>query len=91
MGTGDDEEQVDIDFPFFHLHVGGDRRGRVRIGLGDEEDVIDMDRDESGEYWAVRRRVRARLRFFRHAFIFIALNGTFVLVDWLTGGVSVHE
>jgi hypothetical protein len=45
-----------------------------------------MDRDESGEYWAVRRRVRARLRFFRHAFIFIALNGTFVLLDWLTGG-----
>jgi hypothetical protein len=86
MAPGDDDEQVDIDFPFFHLHVGGGRRGRVRFGLGDEEDVIDMERDNSDTYRDVRRRVRRRLRFFRHAFTFLALNGIFVLLDWLTGG-----
>ncbi len=81
-----DDEQVDIDFPFFHVHVGGGRRGRVSIGPWDEEDVIDMESDDSGEYRVVRKQVRRRLRFFRHAFTFLALNGVFVLIDWLTGG-----
>jgi hypothetical protein len=86
MSPRDDRELVDIDFPFFHLHVGGGRRGRVHIGMEAEEDVIEMESTDSGEYWAVRRRVRRRLRFLRHAFTYLALNGLFVLLDWLTGG-----
>ncbi len=78
---------VDIDLPFFHIHVGAGGR-RVHIGSGDEEDVIDMESNDSGEYWAVRRRVRARLRFFRHAFTYLTLNGIFVLLDWRTGGAG---
>jgi len=82
----DEDDRVDIDLPFFQVHVGG---GRRRISFGDdddEEDVINMERDDSLNYQAVRRHVRRRLRFFRHAFTFVALNGLFVLVDWLTGG-----
>jgi hypothetical protein len=86
MTPRNDDEKVDIDFPFFHVHVGGGRQGRVHIGPEDEEDVIDMESNDSGEYRTVRKRVRRRLRFFRHAFTFLALNGAFVLIDWLTGG-----
>lgn len=79
------DEIVDIDLPFFHIHLGG--RGRIDVG-SDEEEVIEMERDDSNEYWAVRRRVRARLRFLRHAFTFLAVNGFFVLLDWSTGGAG---
>lgn len=81
-----DKEQVDIDFPLFHVHVGGGRRGRVRIGLDDEEEVIDMEVNERDEYWTVRRKVRGRLRFLRHAFFFTAVNSVLFLLDWSTGG-----
>ncbi len=84
--TGRRDEIVEIDLPFFHLHVSD--RG-VRIGTeGNDEEVIDMEMDDTGEYWAVRRRVRARLRFFRHAFTFLVVNGFFVLIDWATGGAG---
>ena len=73
--------------PFLHFYAGG--RG-VHVGgrHGDSGDgeVIDMEMDEAGEYRQVRKRVRRRLRFFRHAFTFVALNGIFVLLDWGTGG-----
>ncbi|MDZ4278194.1 MAG: 2TM domain-containing protein [Dehalococcoidia bacterium] len=81
----DEDDRVEIDLPFFHVRVGGPRR-RISFGSDDEEDVINMERDDSLNYQAVRRHVRRRLRFFRHAFTFVALNGLFVLVDWLTGG-----
>jgi hypothetical protein len=42
--------------------------------------------DRTDEYRSVRKRVRRRLRFFRHAFTFAALNGLFFLLDWQTGG-----
>ncbi len=79
-----DDDGVEIDLPFLHFYAGN--RG-VHIGgrHGDEE-VIDMEMDEQGEYRQVRQRVRRRLRFFRHAFTFVALNGVFVLLDWGTGG-----
>ena len=79
-----DDDGVEIDLPFLHFYAGN--RG-VHIGgrHGDEE-VIDMEMDEAGEYRQVRQRVRRRLRFFRHAFTFVALNGIFVLLDWGTGG-----
>ena len=79
------DEGVEIDLPFFRFYAGG--RG-VRFGMGDDEEVIDMEMNDSGEYSAVRRRVRARLRFFRHAFTYVSLNGVFVLLDWWTGGAG---
>ena len=39
-----------------------------------------------GQEEALRRRVRARLSFLRHAAEFVILNGIFVLLDWSTGG-----
>lgn len=59
------------------MHFGSD---------DDEQDAIDMERTDMADYWSVRKRVRRRLRFFRHAFTFVALNGLFVLLDWWTGG-----
>jgi hypothetical protein len=75
-----DFEGVDIELPFFHVRMG---EGGVHVG-GDEEDVIDMDTFDDER--RVRKRVRARLRFFRHVFNYLALNALFVLIDWSTGG-----
>jgi hypothetical protein len=80
------DEGVEVELPFFRFYAG--ERG-VRFGMSsDEEDVIDMEAGDRGEYRVVRRRVRARLRFFRHAFTFVSLNGLFVLLDWTTGGAG---
>ncbi len=80
------DEGFEVDLPFFRFYAG--ERG-VRFGMsGDEEDTIDMEANDYGDYRAVRRRVRARLRFLRHVFFFVSLNGVFVLLDWLTGGAG---
>ena len=76
-------EEVEIDLPFFRFYAGS--RG-VRIALLDDERVIDMEWDDSEEYRRVRRIIRSRLRFVRHLFTYLALNGFFVLIDWQTGG-----
>ena len=47
-----------------------------------------MERSQSADYWAVRRRVRRRLRFVRHLFTYVVLTGLFVLLDWRTGGAG---
>ncbi len=84
-----DDDFVDFEMPFFRIHLRG---GGRQIVFGDtdddEEDVIDMERSNSEEYWNVRRRVRRRLRFVRHLFTYLALNGLFVLLDWRTGGAG---
>lgn len=82
-----DDEGVDIELPFLRFYAGA--RG-VHIGVGDDgEEGIDMASfDDDVEYRAVRRTVRRRLRFFRHAFTFLVLNGLFVLLDWSTGGAG---
>ena len=77
------DDGVEIDFPFFRFYAGS--RG-VHVGPSDEDGVIDMDMDDAAEYRHVRRIVRRRLRFVRHLFIYLALNGFFVLIDWQTGG-----
>ncbi len=77
------DDGVEIDFPFFRFYAGS--RG-VHIGPSDDEGVIDMEMDDAAEYRHVRRIVRRRLRFVRHLFIYLALNGFFVLIDWQTGG-----
>ncbi len=76
----------DTDQPFVHVRVGGRSWRRGWGSRGEGEDVIDMERDDYDEYRAVKRRVRSRLRFARHLFTFLALNGLFVLLDWSTGG-----
>lgn len=80
-----DDDLVDIDIPFFRIHVGGGGR-RISFGNRGEEDVIDMESNDDGEYRAVRKRVRSRLRLLRHAFFFVAANLIFLLIDWSTGG-----
>ena len=77
------DDGVDIDFPFFRFYAGS--RG-VHIGSWDDEGVIDMEMDEAQEYRQVRRTIRRRLRFVRHLFVYLALSGFFVLIDWQTGG-----
>ncbi len=80
------DEGIEIDLPFFHFYAGG---SGIRIGgSDDEEDVIDMESNDAYTYREVRKRVRARLRFFRHAFTYLTVNGVFVLLDWLTGGAG---
>jgi len=82
-----DDDFAGFDLPFFRLHMrGGGRQIVFGNSDDDEEDVIDMDRSTSDEYWSVRRRVRRRLRFMRHLVTYLALNGVFVLLDWGTGG-----
>ena len=85
MGPRDDDDPVDIEFPFFRFHVGG-FGDRVRFGDADEEEAVDMERSQSADYWSVRRKVRRRLRFIRHLFTYLVLTGLFVLLDWRTGG-----
>jgi len=79
-----DDDDVEVEFPFFHVRVGGG--GGTRVRFGDGEEVIDMEPDESGEYREVRRRVRRRLRFLRHASTFLIVNSFLFLLDWSTGG-----
>ena len=60
---------------------------RMRFGLCDRPDARDTE-NVLGQDEALRKRVRARLRFLRHASEFVALNGIFVLLDWSTGGAG---
>ena len=77
-------EGIDIDLPFFRVRLG---EGGVRLGTGeDEEETMDMERLDRDDYREVRRRVRARLRFLRHAFTYLAVNTALFLFDWSTGG-----
>jgi fatty acid desaturase len=78
-------EGVEVHLPFFHVRLG---EGGVHMGAGfeDDDDIIDMEMSEDAEYRAVRRSVRRRLRFLRHAFTFVAVTGFCALLDWLTGG-----
>jgi hypothetical protein len=80
MSRRRDDDFVDFDLPFFRMQW----RGSMDDQEGD--DVIDMERSSSEEYWTVRRRVRRRLRFIRHLFTYVAMNGVFLLLDWGTGG-----
>lgn len=87
MGRKDDDF-VDFELPFFRVQWQGGGRS---FSFGDRpdsegDDVIDMERSTSEEYWSVRRSVRRRLRFIRHLFTYLALNGVFLLLDWGTGG-----
>jgi hypothetical protein len=80
-----DDDEHDIDLPWVRVNLGGRRWRGTRV-----EDVeggaIEVDVMEPDDYYEVRHRVRRRLRFFRHLFTYVLLNGLFVLLDWSTGG-----
>ena len=57
------------------------------FGLCDGPEAGDTE-GVPGQDEPLRKRVRARLRFLRHAGEFVALNGIFVLLDWATGGAG---
>lgn len=88
MSPRRDDEEFDIDLPWLRVNVGGRRWRRTRPEdiEGDGAIEVDMMESESDDYWDARRKVRGRLRFFRHAFIYVALNSLFFLLDWSTGG-----
>jgi len=71
---GDEFEGIDISGPWGGVRIGS---GRPRIfGEGDVDP----------EYRAVRRRVRRRLEFYRHAATYVFIVGGLALLDWTTGG-----
>ena len=61
----------------FDSPLGAFRIGRDRWRFADVDDET---------YRLVRRRVRSRLRFLRHAAFFVFLNLAFFLIDLATGG-----
>jgi len=69
-------EGVDVDSPVGRIRVGRSRGRRFRFRVGDRDDA----------YSAARRRVRRRLRFYRHLVTYLVLNLVFLAFDGLTGG-----
>jgi hypothetical protein len=88
MSPRRDDDDFDIDLPWVRVNLGGRRWRRTRAEDIESDGVIEVDLMERDDYSDVRHRVRRRLRFFRHAFTFLLLNGLFVLLDWSTGGAG---
>ncbi len=72
----DDFEGIDISGPW----------GGVRIGSGRVRSWEDMDSDGDAEYRRIRRRVRQKLDFYKHAALYAMVVGFLALIDWMTGG-----
>jgi len=70
----DDFEGIDIDSPWGGVRIGS---GRFRGFGGDDGDP---------EYRGIRRRIRRRLRLYRHVVMYVFVVGVLALADWLTGG-----
>ncbi len=69
----EDFDGVDIELPFFSLRAG---RGRWGWNMRNEDD----------EYRRARRRVRAKLAFYRHLATYAAVVAGLMVLDALTGG-----
>jgi fatty acid desaturase len=67
-------EGIHVDLPFVSLSVG--RSGRGWQAVYPEDDA----------YEQARRRVRARLSFYRHLATFAAVMGAVIFLDLVTGG-----
>ena len=77
MTTGDDDfDGIDINGPWGGVRIGSGGRGRRHFA----------DDDGSDEYRRIRRRVRRRLDFYRHAATFALIVGGLAFLDWITGG-----
>src|SRR5262245_29151806 len=77
---GDDEtfDNVRVDLPFISVQIGRAGWG-WQFGMG-----IGMDDDDA--YHRARRRVRARLGFYRHLATFAAVMAAVLFIDLITGG-----
>ena len=73
---GEPFEGVDIDTPI----------GRIRMGRGPGREFQFEVGSADDAYRRARRRVRRRLRFFRHLTTYLLLNLIFFGFDALTGG-----
>jgi fatty acid desaturase len=72
----DDDDRfdgIDIELPFFTLRAG---RGRWDWEVRYEDD----------DYRRARRKVRARLAFFRHVVTYVAVVASLMVLDAVTGG-----
>ena len=71
-------EGIRVDLPFISVQVG---RGRWmwQFGMG-----MSMDRDDA--YQRARKRVRARLGFYRHLATYAAVMAAILFIDLVTGG-----
>ena len=67
-------EGVRVDFPFLSFRMGHGNWGQHAAYAGDDA------------YEQARRRVRARLGFYRHLATYAAVIGAVVFVDMITGG-----
>ncbi|HXH21982.1 MAG TPA: 2TM domain-containing protein [Dehalococcoidia bacterium] len=66
-------EGIDIELPFFALRMGRGPWGREM-------------KYEDDEYRRAKRKVRARLGFYRHLATYAAIVGTLMVIDLLAGG-----
>jgi len=69
-------EGIDIDSPIGRIRMGRGRGREFQFEVGSADDA----------YRAVRRRVRRRLRFYRHLTTFLVVNLILLAFDGLTGG-----
>ncbi len=74
--SNDDFDGIDISGPW----------GGVRIGPGGgRRSWEDMDSDGDAEYRRIRRSVRNKLDFYRHAAMYGLVVGFLLIIDWLFG------
>jgi NhaP-type Na+/H+ or K+/H+ antiporter len=71
----DDFDGIDISGPW----------GGVRIGSGMRRGWEEYDSDGDAEYRRIRRKVRARLDFFKNVALFVFIVGGLALIDWMWG------
>lgn len=75
MSDRDEFEGIDISGPW----------GGVRIGSGRGRSWEDADSEGDAEYRRIRRKVRQRLEFLRHAATYALVIGGLALIDWTWG------
>jgi len=74
----DDEESfegIHVELPFFSFRAGHGSGGGWHVSMNDDD-----------SYERARRRVRARLGFYRHLATYAAVIAAIVFIDLITGG-----
>src|ERR1700710_2687820 len=78
MAPGEDEKEsyegIHVDLPFLSFQVGS---GGLRV---------DAPLNHDDAYERARRRVRARLGFYRHVATYAVVIAAIILIDIVTGG-----
>lgn len=73
--SNDDFDGIDISGPW----------GGLRLGTGGRPRWEDMDSEGDAEYRRIRRSVRNKLDFHRHAAMYAMVVGFLLVIDWLFG------